>query len=147
MRSVAREFGFAVASWLVPFVVSVCIFPLKSVHPPLFDSLMGTALAASTVVLGCAYLRRADGNLVAGGARAGLLWMAANWLLDGLMFSSGPMKMSLGQYVGDIGIAYLMIPVITIGLGRSRVGCGTIYRDSTESAMPDQRRTLRIIQK
>jgi hypothetical protein len=80
---------------------------------------MGTALASSTVVLGCAYLRRASGNLVIQGAKLGLLWMAANWLLDGLMFVSGPMKMSLGQYIKDIGIAYLMIPPITIGLGQA----------------------------
>jgi hypothetical protein len=43
--------------------------------------------------------------------------MTANWLLDGLMFSSGPMKMSLAHYAMDIGIAYLAIPIITLGLG------------------------------
>jgi hypothetical protein len=118
MRWLARELGFAVLAWLVPFVVSVCIFPLKKSHPPLFDSLMGTTLAGSTVVLGCAYLRRSAGNSIAQGARLGLVWMAANWLLDGLMFSSGPMKMSLGRYFADIGVAYLMIPVITIGLSQ-----------------------------
>jgi hypothetical protein len=52
MRSVAREIGFAMSAWMVPFVVSVCIFPLKKSRPPLFDSLMGVVLAGSTVVLG-----------------------------------------------------------------------------------------------
>ncbi len=118
MRRIARELGFAALAWLVPFAVSVCIYPLKRWHPPLFDSLMGVALAGSTVLLGCAYLRRSPaGNVVALGARLGLTWMVANWLLDGLMFSTGPMKMSLGRYFADIGIAYLMIPVITTGLG------------------------------
>ena len=117
MRRVGREVGFAVLAWLVPFAVSVCIFPLKKSHAPLFDSLMGVALTASTVVLGCAYLRRSSGNPVASGAKAGLIWMAANWLLDGLMFSSGPMKMNLADYFADIGVAYFAVPVITIGLG------------------------------
>ena len=117
MRRVARDVGFAILAWLVPFVTSVCLFPLKKSHPPLFDSLMGTALAVSTVVLGCAYLRRAEGNPVAQGTKVGLVWVAANWLLDGLMFSGGPMKMSFGQYMGDIGVSYLTIPAITIGLG------------------------------
>jgi hypothetical protein len=118
MRSVAREVGFAVLAWLVPFVVSVFIFPLKRSHPPLFESVMGVTLAASTVLLGCIYLRRsARRSLVAQGARVGLIWMFANWVLDALMFSGGPMKMSFGEYVMDIGIAYLMIPVITVGLG------------------------------
>ena len=122
MRSAAREVGFAFSAWLVPFVVSVFIFPLKKSHPPLFESLMGVALAASTAGLGCAYLRRSNGH-PAQGAKIGLIWMAANWLLDGLMFSGGPMKMSLGQYVGDIAAAYLMIPVITIGLGQAANSC------------------------
>ena len=85
----------------------------------MFDSLMGVTLAASTVLLGCAYLRRVAGNPIAQGAKIGLVWTIANWLLDGLMFSTGPMKMTLAQYAGDIAAAYLMIPVITIGLARA----------------------------
>ena len=64
-----------------------------------------------------AYFRRLTTNYVAHGARIGITWTAANWMLDALMFSSGPMKMSVNQYAMDIGIAYLAIPVMTIGLG------------------------------
>ena len=117
MRRAAREIGFAFLAWLVPFAVSVCIFPLKGSNEPLFDSLMGVTLSGSTVVLALAYLRRLTANYVANGARIGFTWTVANWLLDGLMFSGGPMKMSLAQYVADIGIAYLAIPAITVGLG------------------------------
>jgi hypothetical protein len=137
MRRVARELGFAVLAWLVPFATSVCIFPLKKSHAPLFDSLMGVALAASTVVLGCAYLRGTTGNPFARGARVGLVWMVANWILDGLMFSGGPMKMSLGQYVGDIGTAYLAIPVITSGLGQAAKTC--LGRVSAPAPQPTPR--------
>ena len=123
MRSVGRELGFALLAWLVPFVVSVCIFPLKRSHPPLFDSLMGVALVGSTVVLACVYLGRRSGDPATQGVRVGLIWMAANWLLDGLMFSAGPMKMSLGHYVADIGTAYLQVPIVTIGLGAAARRC------------------------
>ncbi len=41
MKRAAREFGFVVLSWLVPFVAAVCIFSLKESNTPLFDSLMG----------------------------------------------------------------------------------------------------------
>jgi uncharacterized membrane protein YpjA len=117
MKRAAREVGFALLAWLMPFVVSVCIFPLKASHEPLFDSLMGVTLTCSTVVLAVTYFRSLTGNYVAQGLRIGIIWAVANWMLDGLMFSSGPMKMSLDQYVMDIGIAYLAIPVITMGLG------------------------------
>ena len=117
MRSIAREIGFAFLAWLVPFIVAVCIFPLKTSHPPLFESLMAVTLAGSTVVIGSVYLRRTSSNVARQGIKIGLLWMAANWMLDGLMFSHGPMKMNLSHYAMDIGTAYLMIPLITIGLG------------------------------
>lgn len=117
MKRVAREIGFAVLAWLVPFAVSVCIFPLKESHPPLFESLMGVSLTCSTVILAIVYFRRLTASYVAQGARIGITWAVANWILDGFMFSSGPMKMSLDQYVMDIGVAYLAIPAITVGLG------------------------------
>jgi hypothetical protein len=117
MKRLAREVGFAVLAWLIPFAVSVCIFPLKAEHEPLFDTLMGVTLTCSTIALAVIYFRRLTANYVAHGARIGITWAIANWIFDGLMFSSGPMKMSLNQYLGDIGIAYLAIPVMTIGLG------------------------------
>ena len=117
MKLAAREIGFAFLSWLLPFAAAVCIFSLKESNTPLFDSLMGVILTTSTVALAVFYFRRVTSNHVATGARIGLTWMVANWLLDGLMFSGGPMKMTLDQYVSDIGVAYLAIPVITIGLG------------------------------
>ena len=117
MKTALKELAFAIAAWLIPIAASVAIFPLKKAHAPLFDSLMGVVLTASTVTLGLLYLRRHGDRPVASGLRAGALWVAVNWLLDGLMFSSGPMKMTLAQYAGDIGTAYLMIPVVTAGLG------------------------------
>ena len=60
MRHVARELGFAVLAWLMPFLVSVCIYPLKRSHPGLFESLMGITLAASTVALELAFLSAPD---------------------------------------------------------------------------------------
>ena len=90
---------------------------------------MGVTLTCSTVVLALLYFKRLTAGYVAAGARIGFAWTVANWLLDGLMFSGGPMKMSLSQYVSDIGIAYLAIPAITIGLGiaasRAAKACST----------------------
>ena len=116
MKQLLRELSFAALAWFIPFAVSVCIFHLKRSHPALFESFMGITLVGSTVGLGCFYLRRCTSGLVLHGVRIGLTWMMANWLLDGLMFSSGPMQMSLPQYLNEIAGAYLMIPVITVGL-------------------------------
>jgi hypothetical protein len=122
VKTILREARFALLAWLLPFVAAVCIFPLKESHRPLFESLMAVFLATSTVILGCAYLRRATGRLLAKSVRVGVLWMVANWAIDSLMFSGGPMKMTFEDYVMDIGVAYLMIPVITVGLSAVAAG-------------------------
>jgi uncharacterized membrane protein YpjA len=116
MRLVAREVGFAVLAWLLPLIAAISMSSLRESDRPLFESLISVALATSTVLLGCIYLRQSSGRYLAHGVRIGVVWMAANWALDSLMFSGGPMKMSLDQYVTDIGVTYLTIPVITIGL-------------------------------
>ena len=117
MRRAAREMSFGVLAWLIPFAMSVCIYHLKPKYPALFESTMGLTLVGTTVVLGCLYLRRITKGLVARSLAIGCFWMVMNWLLDAAMFSRGPMKMSLQQYAAEIGPAYLIIPVITTGLG------------------------------
>jgi len=117
MKRTLREIGFALVAWAIPFAVSVCIFPLKKSNTPLFDSLMGVVLTASTVLLGLLYFKRVRERTVMRGLIVGVIWMVANWLLDAVMFSGGPMKMSFDQYASDIGVAYFMIPFITTGLG------------------------------
>ena len=43
--------------------------------------------------------------------------------LDLLMFMWGPMKMSFIDYMKDIGLTYLMLPIIAAGVG---LACGSI---------------------
>lgn len=117
MNRFVREAGFAVLAWLIPLAFSMAIFPLKESQPKLFDTLMGVAVAASTALLGWLYIRRLAGGHLRAGIRIGIVWMLTNLLLDGLMFSGGPMKMTPAEYMADIGLAYLAIPAITIALG------------------------------
>jgi hypothetical protein len=117
MKTVIREAAFAFLAWLVPLVASICLYPVKRSFSPLFDSLMGVLLVLNTAVLASLYLRTVTGRFLAAGMWIGILWTLANWALDGLMFSNGPMKMSFTQYAMGIGLGYLMIPVVTVALG------------------------------
>jgi hypothetical protein len=117
MRRIARECGFAFVAWLVPFAMSVCVFQLQETHRPLFEIIMSLTLTGSTALLGLIYLRRMTENHLIRAVRIGVTWMVANWAIDLLMFSSGPMQMPLRQYLWDIAGAYLVIPVITTALG------------------------------
>ena len=112
----ALLFGFLV--WLIPFIVAFVIFPIRESSRPLFESIMPVAIATVVVGLGVTYFRVVRVNFIREGLLLGLLWLAISVLIDApLMLLGGPMRMSAGQYIADIGVTYLMIPVITIGLG------------------------------
>jgi hypothetical protein len=115
MRPLLRNCGYALASWLLPFAASVAIFPLKGSNTPLFETLMAIVVPAVGVMLGGRYLR---GTPVepARAVAVGFVWAGVNVALDLLCFSWGPMRMSPAAYAADIGLAYLVYPIILCGL-------------------------------
>jgi hypothetical protein len=113
--------GLGVIAWLAPFVVGFLAFPLRESARPLFESIMAIAVTATAVVLGLAYFGRHEGGRIREGLLVGLIWFAICVLIDApLMLVGGPMKMSLGAYMADIGLTYVCIPVVTLGLAAAR---------------------------
>lgn len=108
-------FGFLV--WLGPFLISFLIFPIHAANRPLFESIMPVAIAACAVFFSVIYLGRLQSGFFREGVLLGISWPAISIALDLPLFLAGPMKMSLPDYVMDIGLTYLIIPVITSGFG------------------------------
>jgi len=109
-------FGFLV--WLIPFLVSFLIFPIRTIMRALFESIMPVILALVVVVLAYYYLKGNEVNLVKEGIIIGLAWFIINIAIDLFMFlPASPMHMNLADYMMDIGLTYVMIPIITIGMG------------------------------
>lgn len=108
---------FGVLLWLIPFVVSVLIFPLRAGQRPLFESIMPVVIAAWTVFFCILYLSDLKTGFQREGILIGIVWLFMSIVLDLLLFTEGPMKMTLLDYTEDIAITYLMIPVITFGFG------------------------------
>ena len=118
MTSIRKALIFGVLVWLVPFAVAFLIFPLRESSRPLFESIMPVVIAAATVAFAVTYLRRARRGALREGALLGLAWFVISVAIDApMMLFGGPMKMTLAEYVADIGITYLIIPVITVGIG------------------------------
>lgn len=121
MASIRKALFLGVFIWLIPFAVAFLIFPLRESSRPLFESIMPIVLALATVGLGIRYLRRVSHNVVKEGVLLGLLWLGMSVVIDlPLMLLGGPMQMTVGEYAADIGVTYLMIPVITIGIATGR---------------------------
>ena len=111
----ALGFGFLV--WLIPFAVAFAIFPIHGSDRILFESIMPVVGVFSVVVFAVLYGRQVKGIVLEELVRLGVLWLAISIAIDLLMFSWGPMKMSLIDYFKDIGFTYLAIPIITAGFG------------------------------
>lgn len=104
--------GFLV--WLVPFMVAFGIFFLRESSRPLFESIMAVTVTTTVVLLGLRYLRTVRENLTREGILVGILWFCMSVVIDSpLMLLGGPMQMSFGEYMADIGVTYLIIPVVT----------------------------------
>jgi hypothetical protein len=111
-------FGFLL--WLAAFVVAFLIFPLRESSRPLFESIMPVVVTSTTAVFAAVYIRGVQKQFLREGIILGCLWLTINLAIDlPLMLAGGPMQMSLGQYMADIGLTYLVIPAVTIGIGFS----------------------------
>ncbi|HUL62972.1 MAG TPA: hypothetical protein VLT35_07895 [Methanocella sp.] len=117
-------YGFLL--WLTTFIVSWILKsatgspgqPTEVTYGYLaFESLIPVALAALTLWFSYLYFKGMPGDFAKAGLLAGVVWMVVNVLLDQLLFAWGPMQMPFERYVYDIGLTYLMIPVITAGAG------------------------------
>jgi hypothetical protein len=109
---------FGVLSWLVPFLAAFAFFDQTgtlTIAQPLFKSLMvviGGAVGVGLLVLA---FRQTTASITSGLA-IGLLWLAINLILDFLVLV--PMSdTTTADYLSDIGLRYLLFPIIAVGMG------------------------------
>lgn len=117
MRKLGRLLGFGFLSWLFTFAGSLCLSPLRDSQRTTFETLIGVVLTASTVLFTLLYFRKISTSFLREGLLLGAAFVICNILFDLPMFLSGPMQMSIVEYMKDIGLAYLSMPLITIGIG------------------------------
>ena len=110
-------FGFLI--WLIPFMVSFLIFGLHEDHRSLFESIMAVAVTLSVVIFSVLYFKTVDKDYIKEGVMIGMIWLIINLILDLIIMVllESPMQMSIGDYMMDIGLTYVILPVITIGFG------------------------------
>jgi hypothetical protein len=125
-------FGFLI--WLIAFVVAVAIFPIRESWRALFESIMPVVVAVATVTFAVRYVRNVRAAFLRECALLGALWFAINVLIDLPLMLTGPMKMTLVDYAADVGLTYLIIPVITIGIGLTRAQAGRSGDGNTNTA-------------
>jgi hypothetical protein len=109
---------FGIFIWLIPFLVSFAIYPLKTAGNPLFETIMPVIISIVTTIFMTLYFRGLTGSFLRHGMISGISWFFISIIIDlPLFLFGGPMKMTFADYMMDIGLTYLIIPVITIGAG------------------------------
>lgn len=69
------------------------------------------------VILAVRYFKDIKSDFVIEGVLLGVIWLVINLAIDIVFVSAGFFRMTLIQYITDIGLRYLSIPIYTICLG------------------------------
>lgn len=111
-------FGFL--AWLIPFVASFFFYDktghLVIADISLFKSIMIITGAATGAILLILYFKKIHERYLYHGILTGIVWLIINWGLDILILL--PMaKLSIYDYFAQIGLRYLVLPVMCIMAG------------------------------
>jgi hypothetical protein len=114
-----RALLIGIGIWFIPFAVGMAIFAFVPPETALFDTLMSIVLAAVTTGGAFRFLSHNATPSAALGMQAGALWAAISLALDAPIFLFGlaQMRMPVNEYFADIGLGYLVIPIIAAGMG------------------------------
>jgi hypothetical protein len=108
-------YGFLI--WILAFAMSFIIWPIHESNRPLFESIMPSTLTFLVLLFSIKIFQKIEGNYLRSGFIVGGAWFFINIFFDSLLFFEGPMKMTLFNYVSDIGMTYLIIFFIPLGFG------------------------------
>jgi len=118
MNKYVKLVGFGFLIWLIPFLVSFVIFPLRNTNRPLFESIMPVVLVLTVMIISVLYFKKIEKESLKEGLIAGVLWITLGLAIDLLLFlPASPMQMSFSDYMMDIGLTYLIILMIPISIG------------------------------
>lgn len=117
MYSLKKSFLFGFLVWLVPFAVAFLIYPMHESNRPFFESIMPVAITLSVVLFTFLYFKNVEKDMRGEGVKLGLIFLFMSLVIDLILFMpESPMHMSFPDYLADIGVTYLMIPVLTVGM-------------------------------
>jgi hypothetical protein len=119
MKKILKIIGFGIITWLIPFIASFFLYsrtgtPIVNVF--LVKTMMIVLGAFAGVLLLVIYFKGIEKNYLREGIMVGFTWLIINWLLDFVILLPIA-KVNMAIYFSQTGLRYLMIPIISIGMG------------------------------
>ncbi len=120
MTSFKKAILYGFLTWLLIFIVSFFAFVVHETNRPLFESIMALTATTVSIIFTVLYFRSVFGNYMREGIYLGIVFFLINVAIDiPLFLFGGPMKTTLGGYMSDIGVTYLLFFAVTIGIGKA----------------------------
>ncbi len=107
-------FGFLI--WLIPFIVGFIASPVYGT--PAFDTILTLLMVGEGLVFATLYFCNIERITRCEGVRLGALWFVISVIIDLAFYmpAASLRHMSFGAYMLDIGLMYLVFPMITIAI-------------------------------
>lgn len=122
MNKILKILLFGFLTWLIPFVIGFLFYSKEGkliIDIFLFKSIMivvGSIAGATLLVF---YFKKIKKNYLREGIFVGIIWFLINIFLD-LIILIPMSKMALADYFAQIGLRYLIIPVMSIAISLSK---------------------------
>ncbi len=127
MRRVIPVIWYGCIVWLIPFLLAIPFYSPDGtlvLDEPIFKSIMIVVGSLTGAYLLVRYYRNISGDYIREGFFIGGAWLLINWGLD--FFILMPLSgMDIMQYFAQIGIRYLMIPIMSVMSGYIAAGAGS----------------------
>jgi drug/metabolite transporter (DMT)-like permease len=111
LRFIGKTLLFGFILWVSVFVVSFGLFNINLTDPVFFETLITITLTVFTTLYGYIFFKKEKPPFKKS-LFVGMIWLLINIAIDLPMFSFGPMKRPFINYMTDVGLTYLVIPVI-----------------------------------
>jgi hypothetical protein len=119
MKKEQRLLLFGILTWMIPFIASFFFYDPNAgrmtVDNDFFKSIMVVLSTLVGTILLVKYFDTVKKDYVKEGLIVGGAWLAINWLFDFLVLVP-MMKVDTPTYFMSIGVRYLAIPVISVGM-------------------------------
>jgi len=119
MKKALKILLFGIIIWLIPFITGFFFYTpdgQMSVDMYLFKTIMILVGNFTGVILAVIYLLKIEKNFLKESILIGLVWILINYILDFVILL--PMSgMDTGDYFVQIGLRYLLLPIISIAIG------------------------------
>ncbi len=114
-----KSVSYGFLAWLIPFVASIFFYTREGglrIDVFLFKTIMIVIGSITAAILLVSYFKKINTSYFKEGIIVGLTWLGVNILLDLLVLI--PMSgMSVADYFTQIGLRYLVMPVMSIMVG------------------------------